>query len=402
MEDKTVFRLAPCPSFDVAGTEQWLEDMSRQGLHLSREGFFGLLVTFEKGQPKAVRYRLEASAEGTSMWTKHDGYPSPSSMELHEALGWEYISNRGEFHIFRTEDPKAPETDTDPNVRALALEKVKARLKSSCVSLVLWTVLYPAIVFRGTFFLTALELGTWSFLAGLLLILWGLVDAVRRVILLKRMQRQLRETGQLEKSSRSGRSMALYYGKRAVKAVLIVLWFGHLFFYLSDTAMDSRRVPLSQYQSLIPFATIEDFAGGDVVSRREIMTGMGFNTILERSDVLAPRCIDYWESSGITTEDGSSISGGLTVDYFEARTDWLAKALASELHRRDRWEKNYTPLDVSVPGVDFAVVYRNDIHFPTVILRKGNIVLRGYFYQSGGNDIPLETWVSILAESIDP
>ena len=39
-EPKHVWRLPPCPAYDVEGMESWLTDQEARGLRLSRDGFF--------------------------------------------------------------------------------------------------------------------------------------------------------------------------------------------------------------------------------------------------------------------------------------------------------------------------------------------------------------------------
>ena len=53
--------LPPCPSYDVEGTESWLSDMERAGWRLTPEGFFGGLARFERAEPCAAAYRLDAA-----------------------------------------------------------------------------------------------------------------------------------------------------------------------------------------------------------------------------------------------------------------------------------------------------------------------------------------------------
>ena len=48
---KHVHRPVPCPAYDLAAMEAWLEDMARQGLLLSRDGFFLGFADFEKSTP---------------------------------------------------------------------------------------------------------------------------------------------------------------------------------------------------------------------------------------------------------------------------------------------------------------------------------------------------------------
>lgn len=92
---KHAYRLPPCPDYDVEGTESWLTDMAGQGLHLTKDGFFFGVATFEKGDPQEVRYRLEAAPKTTSMWAEDGGYPDQDAVELSRDLGWEYVANRG-------------------------------------------------------------------------------------------------------------------------------------------------------------------------------------------------------------------------------------------------------------------------------------------------------------------
>ena len=67
-ESKSVYRLIPCPPYDVSGTECWLTDMAKQGYWLGQDGFFAGIVTFEKTTPQNVIYRLQPAEKSTSMW----------------------------------------------------------------------------------------------------------------------------------------------------------------------------------------------------------------------------------------------------------------------------------------------------------------------------------------------
>ena len=64
---RRVYRLPPCPAYDVEGMEQWLSDQAERGLFLAQEGFFAGIAAFEAGVPRPVKYRLEAAQKSTSM-----------------------------------------------------------------------------------------------------------------------------------------------------------------------------------------------------------------------------------------------------------------------------------------------------------------------------------------------
>jgi len=86
------------------------------------------------------------------------------------------------------------------------------------------------------------------------------------------------------------------------------------------------------------------------------------------------------------------------VTYIEARNEWLAKELVREFIRNGKGSKYYKPLELSLDGVDHCEAFI-DI-FPTVVLRKGNVVVRADFYHSSENKISLEQWAGTIAASL--
>ena len=142
---ETVYRLIPCPSFDVEGTESWLSDMAEQGLILTKDGLFMGFATFEKSRPQKIRYRLEAAPNGTSMWGPNEGEPDEEFLELSKKYGWEYIAKRGDFHIYRSFSNEARELNTDPQVQAISLSKIKSRLKSNMFYFAFWILIWPLL-----------------------------------------------------------------------------------------------------------------------------------------------------------------------------------------------------------------------------------------------------------------
>lgn len=84
---KRVYRLVPCPWYDVEGIESWLESMAKEGLFLRKEAFFGGFTSFEQGEPKPVRYRLEAAQRSTSFLSESGGEPDAEAVEISGELG---------------------------------------------------------------------------------------------------------------------------------------------------------------------------------------------------------------------------------------------------------------------------------------------------------------------------
>lgn len=105
-------KLAPISNYDVAAHQAWLEDEAAKGNILcSHSGFY---ACFEKGEPKAVRYRMEPKMR------KGEDFPDIDRKEVYASLGWDYVTSNANFHIWCCEDPAAPELNTDPQVQAEA------------------------------------------------------------------------------------------------------------------------------------------------------------------------------------------------------------------------------------------------------------------------------------------
>ena len=103
--------LAPAMGFDTPAVQAWLEDRAAQGQFLER---YGWLCDFTPGEPEAVRYRLEPLA-------RQEKAPDGHRRELFEELGWQYVCTvRKSWHIWRCDDPDAPELFTDPETEGAA------------------------------------------------------------------------------------------------------------------------------------------------------------------------------------------------------------------------------------------------------------------------------------------
>ena len=142
-EPKTVYRYPPCPDYDVEAMESWLSDMAAKGLVLTRDGFFFGFGNFEKTEPKTMRYRLEASKYRSGTLNEYN--PPEEAQELYEAMGWQYVAARGNFHIYCTEDPEARELHTDPQVQAITIDTLRRKIRRDIIFEVVWILLLVGI-----------------------------------------------------------------------------------------------------------------------------------------------------------------------------------------------------------------------------------------------------------------
>ena len=83
-EKRRQYCLFPCPDYDVAGMEGWLEEMAQRGWFLEKDGIFAFvgMAAFERGEPRPVRYRLAGILKG--------GGPDTEEIVLSEKYGWRY------------------------------------------------------------------------------------------------------------------------------------------------------------------------------------------------------------------------------------------------------------------------------------------------------------------------
>ena len=104
MEEKRVYRLPPCPAYDIVATQTWLEQLARQGLQLER--FTADVGVFARAEAAQTRYRLDAYTPSENPLDETG--PTKQAVALAEEFGWEYVCRWKEFDIYRTADPLAP------------------------------------------------------------------------------------------------------------------------------------------------------------------------------------------------------------------------------------------------------------------------------------------------------
>ena len=408
-EIKYAHRIAPCPAYDVAGTEQWLTEMAERGLHLAPDGFALGIVSFERGEPRHARYRLDAIPRHGFF----DGGDSPDSeaVELAAEYGWEYVGRRGEFYIYRAEGQDSRELNTDPRVQAIAMRAVRARQRGTLFSLLFWLLLYPllrngAALYRAPL-LTCLTFGSWLTAFSLAMIAWCFARSVFCAVSLERLYRRLSRGEACANTRYDSRRARQHRLLTVVRVVLTVLWIVLVAVRTLYLMVDEGEMSLSEYGGSggeIPFATVAELVGtqGEVSDYQQTMNAFG-NTVRVWRDPLVPVNVDYCEIARVTLTDGSMIEVGLYVEYHEAASERIAAALAREHLQFDRRRgKRYDPLSIELPiPVDQIYAYLDNLHMPTVIIQIGDRVIRASLHRySESAEIPIEVWAQTVAESI--
>ncbi|MBO6053924.1 MAG: DUF2812 domain-containing protein [Oscillospiraceae bacterium] len=403
MREKTRKRvLPPCPPYDVEGTESWLTDLASEGWLLAEDGFFFGIASFEKGEPAHICYRLEAAPRQANAWDDNGGMPDGEAVELNAQFGWEYVSRRGQFYIYRNGADAAREIHTDPQVQALAVREVYRRQIRYVLLTAFWWIAYPlSLLGRGfSYSLAAAEMGLLFALSCVIFPIWLLISGTASVRYLGRLKRKLQAGEPLDHEKQWKKSRTRYYLSGLLTVIPAVLLIILVVRAANVLTSHSDRMPRADYSGEIPFATISDFAEG---TYEQTWNDLGNDYIAPWSNVFLRQGIHWEEHARVCRPDGTFLDGGLSVDYYETGSEWFAKNLAAELRRVDRTRArgSYERLECPDFGLDEAAAYRNLVHIPCVVLRRGNRVIHAYFYQTGDQEkIPLEEWAGKLAESI--
>ena len=400
MKDR-IWRLPPCPPYDVESTESWLSDMAAEGWMLEKDGFFLGFATFERKDPAPVRYRLEASPKRVGTWSDDGGIPDREARELNEDCGWEYAGRRGQFFIYRTADAGVRELHTDPQVQALAIKAVeKRRLGNILLLAAFWLLQFLTHFWQGySFLLFAVKAGLPTILLLGLVFLGALAFWIGEIRYLQGLKRRLKEGAPPDHRKDWKKIRRRWFGSRVLFCVLFILLIVLLLGLLGVELEHRDRIPRSEYPGKPPFATLADFAEGEY---RELRNGMLDAYAVKWSNAFLKEGVEWFEHGEIRRPDGAVLSGGLKIAYYDARSEALAKLLAKELQRVDRASarKDYEELASPDLGMDDTAAYRSLAHFPCVVLRKGNVVLHALFYQTGNDTVILEEWARILADSL--
>lgn len=409
-EPRYFYKLPPCPDWDPESAESWLTDLAARGLHLSPQGVFGPWFIFEEGAGAAVRYRLEAVGRVRAF---SDGEPESEVLELTAACGWEYLDRWGEFYIFRTADPAAPELNSDPLVQAIPLRQSRDRVLRDLLWATLWHGAVHSLLFmgvagfwlRGGVALLAALLGALPTLVVLATVGWEWGVRAVRAVKLERLRRRLARGEDLNHRKDWWRGLHRHRVRQTLDLLSLAVLVGVLVFALTwdDTP---HRVPLSEYGAL-PFADAAALAGAPG-EPADNPFDEDDNTLFARGDWLTPLVLDYSEQTLLHLDGGRTLEVSLNASYVECRFEWLARqvyagfCLEREKHRFSLLYDPPHPLELgSAPALADEMTGWSDF-YRVVVIRQGTRVgmFRLYQYGNGQADLSAEAWAARQARAM--
>lgn len=381
---KLHWRPFPCPDYDLEGAESWLQSMAARGLFL-RKVRLGL-AGFATDEPKSMRYRLNAT-RGTVLddaWSAPDG----EERELSAAAGWQYVCPRGRFFIYACDDPQAPELHTDPAVQALQLKHIRSDAWASFASEIYFAIIHPLLWFRGEFWRMFAALPQYLLGFAVVAVL-GLGLTLYRAFYLWGLTRRLRRGQVPVRDARQRRRGMWLQGAQTAELAVLLLFIMALFARWGVPAAQ----PLPDYADPLPFATLEDLAGGGTVDWDEENNYI-HNRVTVSHTLTAPAVYDFEQHAVIRQGGRAVLAGGLYVDYYETRWPWLAERVGREL--RADWLDAKSAEPLTVPGVDEA--WWTPGPYSQLLLRRGCRVMSVTYYTASDRDPTLEQVLPAFAE----
>ena len=378
-ETKYRYRIPPCPAYDIPGMESWLEDLAAKGLHLSKDGFFGLLTSFEEGPPKKERFRLEPTDRKGGLFSEEYD-PEDEQIQLLHQMGWTYRARRGQFHIWSSDDPGAPELNTDPQVQAVTMSALTQFLRKKVTNAIATTLLYLILYFGDILISSALLLGTPLVLLFAGLMLWDLGCSLKALIVLVRWRNQLRRGQPLPHRSDYRRSGWRYLTTEFLRKSLWVLFFLCAAWRVLDIEVDEPYEKIADQH--FPFYTVADYYPGAEIKRTE-----SISEFYTWEDLLSPENYDFREYTEVKL-NGETFDCWLSVNYHRTRWEWTARRLARELvshaganvfdqtAAKIFGDEPVIATEIALPDADYCAWFYKHRSDPYMVIQKNNVVIQ--------------------------
>ena len=378
---ETVRKFLWVEPIDMDHFEGWLEDMARKGLHYDHSG--SLFVHFRRGEPEAVRFRLEPAG---SLWSRE-------SQNYCHSLGWERLGEIGrDLELYRNADPEAPDLHTDPVVRSYGLEQLAKLIKRRAVVIALCLAVFVAAVLSPLFLLDfPVELfltGSATVLFSLVLEVLAMASSLRALASFFALRRRLRE-GVSSRRDGSWRRVAAFNMALAALTGALLLFCAWSLTVSFDGGWEGELDAVAEPYPILELGELEDNPALEADPSSVAVELFGYdrdNSVRYRR---YPLLSEVYEVEQHLT-DGGEYDPSLTMEWYRLSLPCLASPLLDDLITRYsdlRYApEHYTVTEPELPGFDRAVLVQ-DNRWPgqDLFLQAGNVVI--YLDYSGAQDL---------------
>ena len=383
--EDTCREIRPANIYDTAANESWLEDQAAQGWHLT--GMAGWRGIFQRGEPAQVRYRMQPVG-------KKKERPAEEVRDLYGALGWEYVCTlENLFHIWRCDDPSAPELDTDPVVQELGYGYLKRRMAWDCVLTVLLLAAFLTLwawlpgMTDTPLLDTVRECVPGQILAVAGLCVLGLVQIACQIRSMVCLLRRLRAGIPQERPRPYRRQLWL---ARILLACVIFVISARLvggFRNMHGSSLSGGWDAGDSYHDPDSGVVYVDLAQLEGAEHTE------FWSCRTKFMELCPRMYETRQLA-MEMEDGGAVTASAEATYYRMLTEGLAESITEELARRQiasfrvDGHPALTAVDGALEGLD-GLWWGEDTYYQFVVARLGREVL--FLMYEGETDLRTRT-----------
>ena len=391
MSKESISRYPPCPAYQTSRFQSWLEHMAKKGWLLDKDPFFAGFAGFHRGDLKSVRYRLQPAPKKSGIFAKRDR--QQEAIDLAAEYGWTYLGDYMDFFIFFTDDPAAPELNTDPHVEALSLDEFRKRKRSNFISHLIVIAFYIGLMIWAGPISFTLALPFWFPVLLILVEGINLYLGCKELKQLKHLRQQL-ELHDTQPSDTDWRSSKNLHWLTALFSSLLAVLL--IFSYIDSRLFDWEDRCWQPRTDDLPFATAEDLYPGSTFTAAEPWIIEEVDHMAERSTWLADCQIKLNQNGSLSPANADLY---LRAEYYDMRSEWLAKALYRELQRQTKLDKHYDPRTIADLSTAQECAWQ-DVVSTCVLLQEGDRVLCVRLSQYDDPAMPLDTWAEKFATSI--
>ena len=341
--------------FDVDANAAWLKELAENGLRVTRITERGL-VSFEKAPPCPARFYLQP-AKGFQR------KPPADQIQLYQEMGWDYLGTYPfHFHVFRCEDPQAPDMHTEVSTQVDDYTRLLHHTVRDCVlTLAVMMAADIGFYFRHLTPFTALNLirpgtplTTSIFVIFALYNLLAILTIAQYLPRIVRIRKALKEGVAPEKPVTWRKSTE--WIRTGIMVVLLV--------FLLDPL--SLNQPTEVWDNTTPSqqAVYPDLAALEGTEQSH------FNSSLEHSHLFCPEI--YFVDQSITENNR------LRSAYYNARSEGFASHLAHDLVGEAMlpFKGAFHMEELPAPELDEFYYVDTELDVQFVVARKGTQVMR--------------------------
>lgn len=369
--------------WDYGKNESWYSYMAAKGLHL--QGVGDWLVTFEKGEPKNTKYRIEILEES----------PTQEQLDLYKECGWELVSNKKIFYIFSSNDLNSTELHTDPMEQSFTFKMLNKQFKKNMIVfsfaiLSILALIYCQFFLNDEPYLNMIRRSTITIMMMAISYIYILFESIRTYFVVKKIKNSLQNGIPINHNQNWKLSYVL---SSTVYILLIAMVITAIFMPIYTVI---RRESYTSAESIknLPIINIDSIEETPVYDY--------WHDFIYEFSIISPAQYRIYEGGYVDGEMQEDFSGAYSstsihTRYFELTFKGMAKGLINDLIHRYYHDYHYEGKLMEIENSKFDQLYVANGETKLFFLNFDNRVI--YIKYSGNTDV--EKIISLLEEKFD-